>query len=548
MAYKALYREWRPQTFHDVVGQEHITTTLKNQIINERTAHAYLFCGTRGTGKTSTAKVMAKALNCLDLKDGEPCNQCEMCKKINEGLAIDITELDAASNNGVDNIRDIIDDVQYPPQEARFKVYIMDEVHMLSIGAVNAFLKTLEEPPKNVVFILATTDPQKLPITILSRCQRFDFKRISRKDITGRLRKIVTEQGIFCDDKSLDLVARVSDGAMRDSLSILDQAISIGDGKVDYDELVSMLGLVTNDNLFKIVDSIIRRDIESAMEIIEELVLTGKDMTLFIKDLIVHYRNLLMIKVTSNPEEVLDTAEENIEKLKVQGAKLKVEEIMRCIRIVQECDEEAKLSKQARVYLELAVIKMCKIEYDTSKEVMLARINKLEQIIKSGNIKVNTNLEAVKSEVSSEAINKSATNNVRKQVASQSSNNYEVVNENSTLTPEYLRKVWKDILETFKSRGKYMVYIALAKGISNVSCNKGVVEFRYTYEYRHNKERLEKNDFSKIVNDVFSEVLKEPIRVVYSVEPGTEQEKAEEADLEARLSGIMGDGLEIVEE
>lgn len=548
MAYKALYREWRPQTFHDVVGQEHITTTLKNQIINERTAHAYLFCGTRGTGKTSTAKVMAKALNCLDLKDGEPCNQCEMCKKINEGLAIDITELDAASNNGVDNIRDIIDDVQYPPQEARFKVYIMDEVHMLSIGAVNAFLKTLEEPPKNVVFILATTDPQKLPITILSRCQRFDFKRISRKDITGRLRKIVTEQGIFCDDKSLDLVARVSDGAMRDSLSILDQAISIGDGKVDYEELVSMLGLVTNDNLFKIVDSIIRRDIESAMEIIEELVLTGKDMTLFIKDLIVHYRNLLMIKVTSNPEEVLDTAEENIEKLKVQGAKLKVEEIMRCIRIVQECDEEAKLSKQARVYLELAVIKMCKIEYDTSKEVMLARINKLEQIIKSGNIKVNTNLEAVKSEVSSEAINKSATNNVRKQVASQSSNNYEVVNENSTLTPEYLRKVWKDILETFKSRGKYMVYIALAKGISNVSCNKGVVEFRYTYEYRHNKERLEKNDFSKIVNDVFSEVLKEPIRVVYSVEPGTEQEKAEEADLEARLSGIMGDGLEIVEE
>ena len=547
MAYKALYREWRPQTFNDVVGQEHITTTLKNQIINERTAHAYLFCGTRGTGKTSTAKVMAKALNCLDLKDGEPCNQCEMCKKINEGLAIDITELDAASNNGVDNIRDIIDDVQYPPQEARFKVYIMDEVHMLSIGAVNAFLKTLEEPPKNVVFILATTDPQKLPITILSRCQRFDFKRISRKDITGRLRKIVTEQGIFCDDKSLDLVARVSDGAMRDSLSILDQAISIGDGKVDYDELVSMLGLVTNDNLFKIVDSIIKRDIESAMEIIEELVLTGKDMTLFIKDLIVHYRNLLMIKVTSNPEEVLDTAEENIEKLKVQGAKLKVEEIMRCIRIVQECDEEAKLSKQARVYLELAVIKMCKIEYDTSKEVMLARINKLEQAIRSGNIQVNTNLEEVKSQVSNEASNNKTLNN-KQQNATKSSNNYEIVNENSTLTPEYLRKVWKDILETFKSRGKYMVYIALAKGISKVSCNKGVVEFRYTYEYRHNQERLEKHDFSKIVNDIFSEVLKEPVRVVYSVEQGTEEEKAEEADLEARLSGIMGDGLEIVEE
>ena len=547
MAYKALYREWRPQTFKDVVGQEHITTTLKNQIINERTAHAYLFCGTRGTGKTSTAKVMAKALNCLDLKDGEPCNKCEMCKKISEGLAIDITELDAASNNGVDNIRDIIEEVQYPPQEARFKVYIMDEVHMLSMGAVNAFLKTLEEPPKNVVFILATTDPQKLPITILSRCQRFDFKRISRKDITARLRRIVTEQGVFCDDKSLDLIARVSDGAMRDSLSILDQAISIGDGKVDYDELVSMLGLVTNDNLFKIVDSIIKRDVESAMEIIEELVLTGKDMTLFIKDLIVHYRNLLMIKVTSNPEEVLDTAEENIEKLKVQGSKLKVEEIMRCIRIVQECDEEAKLSKQARVYLELAVIKMCKIEYDTSKEVLLSRINKLEEIIKSGNIKVNTNLE----ETSVTALKENLSEDYKKEkvnTKNKALNNYEVINENSTLTPDYLRKVWKDILETFKSRGKYMVYIALARGISKVSCNKGIVEFRYSYEYRHNKERLEKPDFSKIVNDIFSEVLKEPVKVIYSVEPGTEEEKEKEADLEARLSGLMGDGLEIVEE
>ena len=547
MAYKALYREWRPQTFKDVVGQEHITTTLKNQIINERTAHAYLFCGTRGTGKTSTAKVLAKALNCLDLKDGEPCNKCEMCKKINEGLAIDITELDAASNNGVDNIRDIIEEVQYPPQEARFKVYIMDEVHMLSMGAVNAFLKTLEEPPKNVVFILATTDPQKLPITILSRCQRFDFKRISRKDITARLRRIVTEQGVFCDDKSLDLIARVSDGAMRDSLSILDQAISIGDGKVDYDELVSMLGLVTNDNLFKIVDSIIKRDVESAMEIIEELVLTGKDMTLFIKDLIVHYRNLLMIKVTSNPEEVLDTAEENIEKLKVQGSKLKVEEIMRCIRIVQECDEEAKLSKQARVYLELAVIKMCKIEYDTSKEVLLSRINKLEEIIKSGNIKVKTNLE----ETSVTALKENLSEDYKKEkvnTKNKALNNYEVINENSTLTPDYLRKVWKDILETFKSRGKYMVYIALARGISKVSCNKGIVEFRYSYEYRHNKERLEKPDFSKIVNDIFSEVLKEPVKVIYSVEPGTEEEKEKEADLEARLSGLMGDGLEIVEE
>ena len=372
MAYTALYREWRPKYFKDVVGQEHITTTLKNQIQNNRIAHAYLFCGTRGTGKTSTAKIMAKALNCLNNKDGEPCNECEMCKRINRGLAIDVTELDAASNNGIDKIRDIIDDAKYPPQEAKFKVYIMDEVHMLSIGAVNAFLKTLEEPPENIIFILATTDPQKLPITILSRCQRFDFRRIGTKDIRQSLRKIVDSKGVLADDRSLELIARVSDGAMRDSLSILDQAIAMGDGKVEYDEVVSMLGMVTNDSLFKITNAIFERNIEKAVSIIEEVVLSGKDMYQFLRELISHFRNLLMVKVTSNPEEVLDMSMENIDYVKKQGSGVRTEEIMRNIRILQEAEGNAKLSKESRLYLELAIIKMCKIEYDTSNEVILA--------------------------------------------------------------------------------------------------------------------------------------------------------------------------------
>ena len=240
MGYTALYREWRPQTFDEVVGQEHITLTLKNQMKNNRIAHAYLFCGTRGTGKTSTAKIFSKAVNCLNPQDGEPCNECEMCKKISAGLSIDVSEMDAASHNKVDDIRDLIEEVKYPPQEGRYKVYIMDEAHMLTQGAVNAFLKTLEEPPENVIFILATTDPQKLPITILSRCQRFDFKRIKSDDILGRLIKITKEQGIFGDNKSLKLIARMSDGAMRDALSILDQAISMGNGKVDYEQVINM--------------------------------------------------------------------------------------------------------------------------------------------------------------------------------------------------------------------------------------------------------------------------------------------------------------------
>ena len=226
MGYTALYREWRPQSFEEVVGQKQVTITLKNQIRSSRIAHAYLLCGTRGTGKTTIAKILSKAVNCLNLKDGEPCNECEMCKKINAGTAIDVVEMDAASHRGIDRMRDIIEDVQYPPRESKYKVYIIDEVHMLTMEAVNAFLKTLEEPPKNVIFILATTDPQRLPITILSRCQRFNFTRIKSDEILGRLRKIVTEQGVFADDNSLSLISRMSDGAMRDAVSILDQGIS----------------------------------------------------------------------------------------------------------------------------------------------------------------------------------------------------------------------------------------------------------------------------------------------------------------------------------
>ena len=546
MAYKALYREWRPKTFEDVVGQEHITTTLKNQIMNNRIAHAYLFCGTRGTGKTSTAKVFAKALNCTNLQEGEPCNECEMCNRINEGLAIDVTELDAASNNGVDKIRDIIDDVQYPPQEARFKVYIMDEVHMLSIGAVNAFLKTLEEPPKNVIFILATTDPQKLPITILSRCQRFDFKRINKNQIVGRLRKIVTEQGVLADDKSLDLVARVSDGAMRDSLSILDQAISMGDGKVDYSSLVSMLGLVTNDNLFNLVDSIIDRNIEKSMSIVEELVLSGKDLHIFIKDLISHYRNLLMIKVTHNPEEVLDTAEENIAKLKEQGSRIRVEEIMRCIRILQESDESAKLSKQARIYLELSIIKMCKIEYDTSKEVLLTRINKLEESLKNGTITVAQATEKQGSGKSEIAVTQGARSQqtVARTKASTSGDRYVAGNENSKVTVDDVKRAWRDILEQFKARRAMIIYAALFPG-KPVACDQGIITIEYDEQYAFNKNRLEKNEYSAVVEGVFSETLREKVKLRYTVNKAHAQEKS----LEDQLIEKMGyDALEILDE
>ena len=539
MGYTALYREWRPQNFYDIVGQEHITTTVKNQILNDRIAHAYLFCGTRGTGKTTTAKVFAKALNCLDLHDGEPCNKCDMCTKINEGLAIDVTELDAASNNGVDKIRDIIDDVKYPPQEGRYKVYIMDEVHMLSTGAVNAFLKTLEEPPKNVIFILATTDPQKLPITILSRCQRFDFKRINNKEITGRLRRIVEEQGVLADDRSLNLIARVCDGAMRDALSILDQAISMGNGAVEYDVLVNMLGLVTNDFLFNLTNSIIQRNIEKSITIIDDVVFEGKDIYLFIKDLIAHYRNILMSKVTNNPEEVLDMSEENIALTKEQGSKIRAEEAMRCIRILQEAENNAKISKQARLYLELAIIKMCKIEYDTSNEVILSRLNKLEEGLKNGSVKVTS-------------INKDEVLNNKKELPKREINTTQKVtiqqpivgNENSNITLSDIQRAWKDILERFKARRAMIVYASMVTG-KPIDCKNGILTIEYEEQFKFNKDRLEKPEYKKLIQEVLLEIFREDIKIVFRVEQNDSNEKATEDIL---LESLGEDMVDIIDE
>lgn len=541
MGYKALYRAVRPQNFNDIIDQEHITTTVKNQIINDRIAHAYLFCGTRGTGKTTTAKVFAKAINCLNLIDGEPCNECSMCNKINDGLAIDVTELDAASNNGIDKIRDIIDDVKYPPQEARYKVYIMDEVHMLSMGAVNAFLKTLEEPPKNVVFILATTDPQKLPITILSRCQRFDFKRIRYSEITKLLRKIVTEQNVIADDKSLNLIARVSDGAMRDSLSILDQAISMGNGAVEYNVLVSMLGLVTNDNLFKLTNSIIQRSVEDSINVIDEVVLSGKDIYLFLKDLINHFRNLLMAKVTTNPDEVLDMSEENIVLIKEQAGKIRAEEVMRYIRILQEAEGNAKISKQARIYLELAIIKMCKIEYDTSNEVILARLNKLEEGIKRGSIKVSTERVSGNTEPGKDGRVKTQ-NNVN--TIPKVSVKQEIENRDSKVTLNDIKKSWKDILERFKARRLMIVYASMLTG-KPISCENGILTIEYEDQYRFNKDRLEKPEYKAVIKEVLAEIFREDIKVVFIVE----ESNGENVDMAKVLMDKLGDvDLDIYDE
>ncbi|ARC83287.1 DNA polymerase III, subunit gamma and tau [Clostridium argentinense CDC 2741] len=545
MAYTALYREYRPKTFEDVVGQVHITTTLKNAIKTERIAHAYLLCGTRGTGKTSTAKIISKAVNCLNPKEGEPCNECDMCNKINSGTAIDVIELDAASHNGVDNIRDIIEDVQYPPQEAKYKVYIIDEVHMLSVGAVNAFLKTLEEPPNRVIFILATTDPQKLPITILSRCQRFDFKRIKNKDIFLMLRNIIDHMGVYAEDKSLELVSRISDGAARDALSILDQAISMSNGKVEYENIVQMLGLMTNEGLIKLTDAVIDKDIEKSIREINEIVQLGKDIHLFIKDMTTHMRNLMMIKISDNPDDVLDMSIENIELLKSQAHKIRVEEIMRYIKILQEAEDNSKYSKQGRIYLELAVIKMCKVEYDTSMEIMLSRLNKIEESIKNGTIKVSENKISEINNIKkvNAPISKPKTESVVKEDIADMEVNDDTYGE-SNITLEMVKKSFKDIQQLLKGR-KNMV-LAAALMVSEVNYVKGnVINIIFSKEYSFHKNRLEKDDSKKIIDDIFSEILKEKVRVTYSIDEPKDVEKPKE---EILFDTFSKDLVEIVDE
>ena len=545
MGYRALYREWRPKSFKDVVGQTHITTTLKNAIKSDRIAHAYLLCGTRGTGKTSTAKILAKAVNCLNPIDGEPCNECEMCRSINDGTAIDVTELDAASHNGVDNIRDIIEDVQYPPQKAKFKVFIIDEVHMLSIGAVNAFLKTLEEPPSRVIFILATTDPQKLPITILSRCQRFDFKRISSENVFSRLKTITDSLGVDIEENSLRLLSRMCDGAMRDALSVLDQAISISN-KVTYEDLIDMLGITTNDSMVSIVDNIIGRDTEGCIRLINKLISDGKDITLLIRELITHMRNLLMISVSNNLEDVLDMSVENIESLRVQSSKIRVEEIMRCINILQEAEDSSRGTKQSRIYLELAIIKMCKIKYDTSIETILSRLNKLEEKVSSGNIVVNNNLKDVKS--IKDNINKSintSPNNKHEIVVTASENEEAISTRDSKLNVDIVRKSFKDILALLKQKNNMVLASALMMGKVE-SYSSGVITIVFGSQFNFHKTRLEKDEHRRVVNEAFSDILKEKVYVSYEIE-GKEVKK--DIDKEKIISEIFpSDIVEVYDE
>ena len=392
----ALYRKYRPLTFSDVVGQGHITKTLRNQVENSQLSHAYLFCGTRGTGKTSCAKILSRAVNCLNPVNGEPCNECEVCKGILDGSIFDVMEIDAASNNGVENIRQIRDEIVYTPIKAKYKVYIIDEVHMLSAGAFNALLKTLEEPPAHVIFILATTESHKIPATILSRCQRFDFKRLSVKDISDQIYKILKLENKTVDDKTVRLVATLADGSVRDSLSILEKVVEA----VSYDEAEALLGVIGRGKLYSIADSIAEENIDALYKFIDELYFSSKDLSLMINELTSVFRDLLAVKSAVNAD-ILDKSEEDIRALKALAKKYSYEHIVYAMDTLFEASNSFSRSPDKRAAAELCLVKIAKPVFSENNDSLVARIGKLENQLKeivANGVKISANIQQNKPE------------------------------------------------------------------------------------------------------------------------------------------------------
>lgn len=388
MAYQAIYRRWRPKVFDDVVGQKHITTTLKNQVMNSSCAHAYLFCGTRGTGKTSTAKILARAVNCLNPQEGNPCNECEVCRGLLDESILDVIELDGASKNKVENIREIIDDVMFMPSTAKKKVYIIDEVHMVTQQAFNALLKTLEEPPAHVMFILATTELNKVPITVLSRCQQFDFRRITNSDISGRMGEILTADGFTYEDAALSLIAELGDGSMRDSLSVLDKCIGAIDSHLSLDTVISVTGIADNEALFELGSAIAKGDTATALTKIDEVVEKGKELSLFAERFIKYLRDILMIKITNKPEIFLNTSEENAKKIDDLSIEFSKERLLRSIDLMAAAYAATRASTFARTTYEMAIVKMCEPDTEDTALALRDRIAVLEEKLASGEFTV----------------------------------------------------------------------------------------------------------------------------------------------------------------
>ncbi len=385
MSYVALYRKFRPATFDDVKGQDHIVTTLRNQINAGRIGHAYLFCGTRGTGKTSVAKIVGKAVNCLNPVNGSPCGECAMCKAIDDGSALNVIEIDAASNNGVDNVRLIREEVTYAPPEGNYKVYIIDEAHMLSPAAFNALLKTLEEPPSYVMFILATTETHKIPVTIMSRCQRYDFHRITSETIADRMKDLIAREGADAEDKAVDYIARQADGSMRDALSLLDQCLSFYMNEtLTYEHVLDILGTVDVGIYREMTEDIINEDVSALLMRFDDVVSSGRDLGEFVSEFVGYLRNIMLLKSEADVSRIIDISEENLSKAFELTGQLSLEQVVGYIRSLSQLSNDMRFASNQRILVEAALIKLCRPQMDSSYEGLLTRVESLEKKIEEG--------------------------------------------------------------------------------------------------------------------------------------------------------------------
>ncbi len=440
MSYTALYRKFRPQQFEDVKGQEHIVTTLQNQMKADRIGHAYLFCGTRGTGKTTVAKIFAKAVNCEHPVNGSPCGECPVCQGISAGTSMNVIEIDAASNNGVDNIRQIREEVAYRPTEGRYKVYIIDEVHMLSTGAFNALLKTLEEPPAYVIFILATTEAHKIPITILSRCQRYDFHRISIDTIAGRLAELMKEEKIEVEERALRYVAKAGDGSMRDALSLLDQCIAFHLGEtLTYENVLEVLGAVDTEVFSRLLRQVFDRDITGAVRTVDGLIDEGREIGQMVNDFTWYMRNLLLLQSADDMEEVLDISRDNLAALKEEAQMVRPDTLIRYIHIFSELGNQMKFATQKRILLEIAIIKLCRPQMQQDYSGLLERMDELENKIENGIVTAApaaVHTGEAEQEMQKTPMPKAVPEDIKKAISQWKA----IISENGGITRQYLNK------------------------------------------------------------------------------------------------------------
>lgn len=523
MTYQALYRVWRPQTFKDVSGQSMITQTLQNAIRQGTPSHAYLFTGPRGTGKTSVAKIFSKAINCPNSTDGEPCNECAICQQITDGSLGDVIEIDAASNNGVEEIRDIREKANYAPTQAKYKVYIIDEVHMLSMGAFNALLKTLEEPPKNVVFLLATTEPHKIPLTIISRTQRFDFRRISQEDIINRMEYILEEQGIEYEEDALLLIAKAAEGGMRDGLSILDQALSFHDDKILTEDIQKNTGSVTQDLLEDYLEALTEKDTKVALNLLQNLLAEGKDAGRFVEDIILFARDMLLYQNTNEQTPSLFKIAKFSDEFATLASNIPEDFLYAVIRVFNDTQQELRLSNHAEVYLEVATIKLAQRELGAEEapegDAIAAPAEQMAAVSNEDIKKLQEELLSVKSELTAIKENGGASNQkpAKKAAPKNPAGNfkadrnavYKVLSEATHEDLREIKSVWVDVLDVLEVGQK-----ALLNNSEPVAASPEALVIKFQYGILCERAQADET-LHQTVNDYLEKIIDKRIDLVY---------------------------------